>query len=535
MELVEHGDLSSYRVKSSCQVHRILTQSLSALKYLNEKGIVHRDIKPNNILLDQLEPLRVKICDFGLAKQADAFHTLPGSWRYAAPEYHQKGLAKDAAVDVWSVAVVILELVVPLPPYMDGLSEYWSNMLVTSASRFKDDEIIRMVLLFMLVEDPRKRHNARKCLEAIENTWTEEDTMGDYAVPLGQDLERGTTEENEEQEESSRPRTPRLRLKDARRTVEALNQSDPQSDGSIIMASDGAKAPASNRNTTIPRRGDDLGRMSRVLRRFKERPNQIQPWLERSRRHTFIMRMSQMEKPERKGKTQDEPGADFRHAEPSPRHISGRHEPHDPAMPSEESWVSTEVAPEEERHKKPSPILDQPWELNLHHQASDYVRCRSNVSEASTEIACVGESRGPVLPTIEHLDTVGNHLLDRQYLGRGSNTSNAPPEVAPKPNQHEDVIPTAGLRNFSEPMADAMEEHLNFDDLPLRGHSVECMSDGERLPDTVPNSLMAPAGASLNALGNSVSSAIDQDQPNTEFSGKVVDTLASSSLSSALT
>ena len=87
-------------------------QILRALQHAHDKGIVHRDIKPQNIML--LEDGTIKVADFGIAKFARASqHTVTdkaiGSVHYISPE-QAKGELSDEKSDIYSVGVMLYEM-----------------------------------------------------------------------------------------------------------------------------------------------------------------------------------------------------------------------------------------------------------------------------------------------------------------------------------------------------------------------------------------------------------------------------------------
>lgn len=95
MEYVGGGELSSYLSQrgllSEPMVKTIARQVLRALQYLHSRKITHRDIKPDNILVASLDPLRIKLSDFGLSKvvQEETFmKTFCGTLLYCAPEVY---------------------------------------------------------------------------------------------------------------------------------------------------------------------------------------------------------------------------------------------------------------------------------------------------------------------------------------------------------------------------------------------------------------------------------------------------------------
>jgi len=91
MEYISCGDLLSFVKKRSKLTENIakfiFKQIIEALYYIHSKGIVHRDIKLDNILIDLQN--NIKICDFGVSRQikkGDVMHDQCGTPAYIAPE-----------------------------------------------------------------------------------------------------------------------------------------------------------------------------------------------------------------------------------------------------------------------------------------------------------------------------------------------------------------------------------------------------------------------------------------------------------------
>ncbi|MCI4397871.1 MAG: serine/threonine protein kinase [Acidobacteria bacterium] len=122
MEYVEGILLDHFCVKSRLMkletALSLVCQGLSALDYAHRHGIVHRDIKPGNMMVVNGESL--KVMDFGLAKEADAHLTqtgmVIGTPHYMSPEQIQ-GKLLDGRSDLFSMGVVLYELVTGERPF----------------------------------------------------------------------------------------------------------------------------------------------------------------------------------------------------------------------------------------------------------------------------------------------------------------------------------------------------------------------------------------------------------------------------------
>ncbi|KAL9592758.1 MAG: hypothetical protein Q9179_006399 [Wetmoreana sp. 5 TL-2023] len=141
----------------------ILVQGTSALAYLHKKQLAHRDIKPGNILVETRRPFKMKFSDFGLAKNASELATCCGSHLYAAPEIFQ-GKPYTAAVDVWSLGVVVYQYVYGLPEAKGQFSpDRWFKKLMKSIVEWDADRMIDFLSTRMLKMDHRERSSADDC------------------------------------------------------------------------------------------------------------------------------------------------------------------------------------------------------------------------------------------------------------------------------------------------------------------------------------------------------------------------------------
>lgn len=130
MELIEGSDLRGglnehgrYSIEDAC---RLLSEIASALDCAHEKGIIHRDVKPENVLIDSIGSVR--IVDFGIAKAVGATRMtggMIGTPEYISPE-QARGESTGGASDQYSLAVMAYEMLTGVPPFQTDVSEPWA-------------------------------------------------------------------------------------------------------------------------------------------------------------------------------------------------------------------------------------------------------------------------------------------------------------------------------------------------------------------------------------------------------------------------
>ena len=183
MEYISGGNLQNFvkkRRKLCEKTAKILfRQIIQGIRYIHSRGIVHRDIKLENILLD-LNNI-IKICDFGVGKLIKPNTILKdqcGTPVYMAPEILKGNGYKGFPVDVWSAGValyIMLSGTLPFNKDKDHDLEY--SILNNNIKEIKDiSDEGNNLLKNILEKDPNKRYT---CNQILEHPWLNSNLVDD--------------------------------------------------------------------------------------------------------------------------------------------------------------------------------------------------------------------------------------------------------------------------------------------------------------------------------------------------------------------
>jgi eukaryotic-like serine/threonine-protein kinase len=148
-------------------------QILGALRFAHRNGIVHRDIKPHNVLVDS--DGRLKVTDFGIARAGASEMTeagsIVGTAQYLSPE-QAKGTSVDARSDIYSAGVVLYELLTGRVPFTGDTAVEIAMRHLSAVpeppSALRDDvpHELDMVVLRALAKDPDDRYQTAEEMDA---------------------------------------------------------------------------------------------------------------------------------------------------------------------------------------------------------------------------------------------------------------------------------------------------------------------------------------------------------------------------------
>ncbi|MCI0459461.1 MAG: WD40 repeat domain-containing serine/threonine-protein kinase [Gemmataceae bacterium] len=191
MKLIEGGNLSNQVAALNRDLRsaaRLMVTVAGAVHYAHQHGVLHRDLKPDNILLDQVSPDNPVghpyVTDFGLAKHMETetgmtqSGAIVGTPSYMPPEQAAgKGHTLTTAADVYSLGAILYELLTGKPPFK-GESPFQTVMQVLEkdavpprALNPKVDRDLDTICLKCLEKDPRRRYASAQALAEDLEHW----------------------------------------------------------------------------------------------------------------------------------------------------------------------------------------------------------------------------------------------------------------------------------------------------------------------------------------------------------------------------
>jgi WD40 repeat protein/tetratricopeptide (TPR) repeat protein len=184
MKLIEGGSLAEHlkRFRNDAQAAaRLLAAAARAVHYAHQRGILHRDLKPGNILVDAAG--QPHVTDFGLAKRIEGGGGLTqsgaiiGTPSYMAPEQARGEKALSTAVDTYSLGAILYELLTGQPPFcgatpLDAVLQLLEREPVSpSKLNARVDRDLQTICLKCLEKDPKRRYGSAEALAEDLERW----------------------------------------------------------------------------------------------------------------------------------------------------------------------------------------------------------------------------------------------------------------------------------------------------------------------------------------------------------------------------
>lgn len=197
MRFIEGGSLDDHMKRFVQDPHasaHLMAKVARAIHFAHQHGILHRDLKPDNILLDAKgEP---HITDFGLAKRVDAGENLTvtgeiiGTPNYMSPEQAEgKGFKLTTAVDVYGLGAVLYQLLTGNPPFRADSPLETLRLVIDrepqrpSSINRRVDRDLETICLKCMEKDPQRRYGSAEAVAEDIERWLRKEPI--HARPAG--------------------------------------------------------------------------------------------------------------------------------------------------------------------------------------------------------------------------------------------------------------------------------------------------------------------------------------------------------------
>jgi len=215
MELVPNQSLFEYVCQSKGLEEKLarsyFKDLITTVHSLHSLGYVHRDIKLENILIDQ--KYHIKLADFGFARSFDEFSkekmtTRLGTEYYMAPEIKQSDFYSGVKIDVFACGVILFLMILGRPPFRQASSvdplyrhftdenpeKFWSFVEQKLSGGKEIKASLKVLINDLLARDPEKRPTAD---EILEYEWVQREFCTDEELETLMSKKKKTMEEEE--------------------------------------------------------------------------------------------------------------------------------------------------------------------------------------------------------------------------------------------------------------------------------------------------------------------------------------------------